>query len=121
MSESDKKSPPAMGPMKTRPFERNLALTKLGVSAGARIAAHELVNLFRGAGARAASDRTFYEARARQLADELGRLKGSVMKVGQMLSLYGQYFLPPEAVEVLAGLQDNTPPVPFRTLQPTLK
>lgn len=110
-----------MGALKTRPFERNLALTRLGVSAGTRIAAHEFANLFRGAKSRSASDRTFYLERARQLADELGRLKGSVMKVGQMLSLYGQYFLPAEAVEVLAGLQDNTPPVSFRSLQPILK
>lgn len=112
---------PSMGALKTRPWERNVALTKMGVSAGARIAAHEFANLFRGGKSRAESDRTFYVEQARALADELGRLKGSVMKVGQMLSLYGQYFLPPEAVDVLAGLQDDTPPVPFRDLEPTLR
>ena len=110
-----------MGPLKTRPFERNLALTRMGVTAGARIAAHEFANLFRGRASRADSNRTFYAGQARVLADELGQLKGSVMKVGQMLSLYGQYFLPPEAVEVLAGLQDNTPPVEWKSLAPVLK
>jgi predicted unusual protein kinase regulating ubiquinone biosynthesis (AarF/ABC1/UbiB family) len=108
-----------MSALKTRPFERNLALTRMGVSAGARIGLHEFANLFRSRDA--ARDSTFYVEQARRLADELGRLKGSVMKVGQMLSLYGQYFLPPEAVEVLAGLQDDTPPVEWRSLQPILK
>ena len=110
-----------MGALKTKPFERNLALTKMGVSAGFRIAGHEFANLFRGHDSKKSSDRTFYVEQARRLADELGRLKGSVMKVGQMLSLYGQYFLPPEAVDVLSTLQDDTPPVSFRSLQPVLK
>lgn len=118
----DRKTPRrSMSSLKTRPFERNLALTRMGVSAGARIAAHEFANLFRDRTSRVDSDRTFYAERARVLAEELGRLKGSVMKVGQMLSLYGQYFLPPEAVEVLASLQDDTPPVEWRALAPVLK
>lgn len=122
MADKNKLDPQiSMGSLKTRPWERNVALTRMGVSAGARIAAHELANLFRGDKARGDSDRSFYTEQARRLADELGRLKGSVMKVGQMMSLYGQYFLPPEAVEVLAGLQDDTPPVEWRALQPVLK
>lgn len=121
--DDDKKTggKPSMGALKTGPWERNVALTRMGVSAGAAIAVHEFANLFRGTASRTASDRTFYVEQARKLADELGRLKGSVMKVGQMLSLYGQYFLPPEAVEVLSGLQDDTPPVAWKSLEPVLK
>ena len=120
--DDDQKAPkPSMGALKTRPFERNVALARMGVAAGARIAAHEFANLFRGEKQRSESDRTFYVEQARRLAEELGRLKGSVMKVGQMLSLYGQYFLPREAVDVLAGLQDDTPPIEFSALQPVLK
>ncbi len=110
-----------MGPLKTRPWERNVALTRMGVAAGAQIAVHEFANLFRGTDSRHASDRAFYEEQARKLAGELGRLKGSVMKVGQMLSLYGQYFLPPEAVEVLASLHEDTPPVEWKAIEPVLK
>jgi predicted unusual protein kinase regulating ubiquinone biosynthesis (AarF/ABC1/UbiB family) len=120
MNDDRPKAPkPSMSSLKTRPFERNLALMRMGVSAGARIGAHEVANLFRSRDAR--REREFYVAQAGRLADELGRLKGSVMKVGQMLSLYGQYFLPPEAVEVLASLQDDTPPVEWRALQPILR
>ncbi len=110
-----------MGALKTSPWERNVALTRMGVAAGAKIAAHEFANLFRGRASKHASDHQFYAEQARHLAAELGRLKGSVMKVGQMLSLYGQYFLTPEAVEVLASLHDDTPPVEWKSLEPVLK
>jgi predicted unusual protein kinase regulating ubiquinone biosynthesis (AarF/ABC1/UbiB family) len=121
MEDEPEAAKPSMASLKTRPWERNVALTRMGVAAGARIAAHEFANLFRGRASRSASDRTFYAAQARHLAAELGRLKGSVMKVGQMLSLYGQYFLPPEAVEVLASLHDDTPPVDWRSIEPVIR
>jgi len=110
-----------MGSLKTRPLERNIALTKLGLGAGTKIVAHSIMNIFRGEVDRTEADREFYRKQATILADELGRLKGSVMKAGQMLSLFGQYFLPEEAVEVLADLQDDTPPVDWRVVGPALE
>lgn len=107
--------------LKTRPIERSIALTKLGVGAGAKIMAHSIANIFRGEQSRDSADREFYAQQAQVLADELGKLKGSVMKAGQMLSLYGQYFLPEEAVTVLAQLQDDTPPVDWRVVAPVLQ
>ncbi|MGH8428985.1 MAG: ABC1 kinase family protein, partial [Solimonas sp.] len=107
--------------LKTRPLERNLALTLLGLGAGSKIVAHSIANLFRDEAARHESDRSFYKQQAQVLADELGQLKGSVMKAGQMLSLYGQYFLPEEAVTVLSTLQDDTPPVDWKVVLPVLE
>ncbi len=107
--------------LKTSPFARNLAMARIGVVAGSQIAAHEALNLFRGKQARAVSDRSFYTRQAGYLRDELGQLKGSIMKVGQMLSLYGQYFMPPEAVSVLASLQDNTPAVSWSVVRPQIE
>lgn len=106
--------------LKTRAFDRNLAMARMGVIAGTQFAGHTVRNLFRGKEARAESDRGFYRDQATFLAEELGRLKGSVMKVGQMLSVYGQYFMPPEAIEVLRGLQDDSPPVAWSDLEPVL-
>src|SRR5581483_3684266 len=83
--------------------------------------AHSIANIFRGEIRRSEADRAFYRRQAKVLADELGRLKGSVMKAGQMLSLYAQYFLPAEAVEVLATLQENTQPVHWSLLKPVLE
>jgi len=107
--------------LKTKPLERNIALARLGMGAGAKIAAHSIANIFRGENRKTQADRDFYERQARILADELGKLKGSVMKAGQMLSLYGQYFLPEEAVAVLSQLQDNTPAVHWKVVAPVLQ
>ncbi len=111
----------SMSSIKTRPLERNIALTRLGLGAGSKIVAHSIANIFRGEVRRDEADRAFYQRQARVLADELGKLKGSVMKAGQMLSLYGQYFLPEEAVAVLSTLQDNTPAVDWKVVQPVLE
>lgn len=107
--------------LKTKPFERNIALTKLGLGAGSKIVAHSIANFFRGDLQRSDADREFYRRQAQILADELGNLKGSVMKAGQMLSLYGQYFLPEEAVTVLSSLQDDTAPVAWKVVAPVLE
>lgn len=110
-----------MSRLKTGAIERDLALTRLGIGTGTQIAAHSLFNVFRSASAREAADRDFYRRQARVLADQLGQLKGGVMKAGQMLSLYGQYFLPPEAVTVLSELQDSTQPVDWPVVAPVLE
>jgi len=112
---SDRRNRPLK--LKTSAFDRNLAMTRMGVVAGTQMAGHAFRNLFRSKDSRAEHDREFYRRQAEYLADELGRLKGSVMKVGQMLSVYGQYFMPPEAIEVLQSLQDDSPPVAWEELE----
>ena len=118
MSDPDEKT---LKKLKTNPLDRNLAMAKVGVVTGTQVLGHELGNLFRSKAGKEASDRAFYTKQAEYLADELGKLKGSVMKVGQMLSLYGQYFMPPEAVNVLASLQDDTPPVDWSVVFPIVE
>lgn len=118
---NDKGGKPSISSLKTGSLERSVALTKLGVGAGAKIFAHSIANIFRDETHRHYADRVFYRQQAQVLADELGKLKGSVMKAGQMLSLYGQYFLPEEAVSVLSSLQDDTPPVSWKVVQPVLE
>ena len=116
MSTRDKK----LTHLKTKPFERNLAIAKMGLGTGARLAAHTVGNFFRSGDTKEQASRTFYAEQAAYLASELGQLKGSVMKAGQMLSVYGQYFLPEEAVEVLSTLQDSTQPVDWSVIEPEL-
>ena len=53
-----------MSALKTKPFERNLALTKLGIGTGGRFVAHSMANAFRSAEGRKAADQTFYVERA---------------------------------------------------------
>lgn len=58
---------------------------------------------------------------ARLLIETLGRLKGAAMKVGQLLSLEAGDFLPPEVVEVLAKLQDQSVAMDFQQVEGLLK
>ncbi|MDO9452672.1 MAG: AarF/ABC1/UbiB kinase family protein [Stagnimonas sp.] len=121
---TDEKQPsgkPSIARLKTGSFERNFALARLGVGAGAKIAVHSLSNIFRGEVSKSEADRDFYSIQAKVLADELGQLKGSVMKAGQMLAMFGDYFMPHEAVEVLSQLQDDTPPVAWKQVAPQLR
>ncbi len=53
---------------------------------------------------------------AGRIAETLGELKGGAMKIGQMLSLHDG-LMPPEAAEVLRGLQQQAPAVPFDAMQ----
>jgi predicted unusual protein kinase regulating ubiquinone biosynthesis (AarF/ABC1/UbiB family) len=61
------------------------------------------------------------EEQAAEITRELGSLKGSVMKVGQLLSMYGEYFLPPQVNKILKCLQASTPPLDWVTIEPYLK
>lgn len=106
--------------LKTGSFDRNAAMARMGMMAGAQFAGHTLGNMFRSKESKERRNRDFYVRQAQFLADELGQLKGSVMKVGQMLSVYGQYFMPPEAIEVLRSLQDDSPPVAWEELEPVV-
>lgn len=49
---------------------------------------------------------------ATELVRSLGRLKGAAMKVGQLLSLEGADFLPPEVLEILSQLRDSGSALP---------
>lgn len=62
----------------------------------------------------------YLKKQARLWADELGQLKGSAMKVGQMLSVYGEHFLPPKANEFLRTLQKDSPAVDWAVMKKQL-
>lgn len=112
---------PGLSDLKTSPFQRNMALTRLGFGAGTQLVRHSFRNMFRDESQREAANREFFAEQARELADRLGELKGTVMKAGQMMSLYGQYFLPEEAVAALSELHDDSPPVQWPVIERTLR
>ncbi|MCO4795287.1 MAG: hypothetical protein KC493_16330, partial [Bacteriovoracaceae bacterium] len=49
-----------------------------------------------------------FEGQVEDIVHELGLMKGSIMKAGQMLSLHAGEFLPEEARNVLKTLENNT-------------
>lgn len=54
------------------------------------------------------------------LVKELGQLKGTAMKVGQTLSMYGEHLLPKEVNDILKKLQQEAPPLQFERLKEVL-
>lgn len=107
-SKSDDQAKRRVQRIKTGSFERRLSLTRAGLMAGTRMATHFTTNLFASKDVREERNRRMLSRQARYLADELGNLKGSVVKIGQMMALYGEHFLPVEVTEALHTLEDRT-------------
>jgi predicted unusual protein kinase regulating ubiquinone biosynthesis (AarF/ABC1/UbiB family) len=106
--------------IKSGALSRGLALAKLSVSAGARAASYAIGNVLGDEQSKADRLKELISSQAEALARELGQLKGSLMKAGQMLSTYGEYFLPPEANEFLKTLQNQSPPVEWKEIERVL-
>jgi len=66
------------------------------------------------------SDSEQSDLRWDQISNELGRMKGLMMKVGQMAS-YIEGSLPPEARPFLSKLQRQSEPLPFETVQAVIE
>jgi predicted unusual protein kinase regulating ubiquinone biosynthesis (AarF/ABC1/UbiB family) len=94
--------------IKTGSFERRLSLTKAGLVAGTRMAGQYTATLFSSKEVKANSRKRALSREALYLAGELGKLKGSVVKIGQIMALYGEHFLPVEVTEALHTLEEKT-------------
>ena len=60
-------------------------------------------------------------ANARRLAGSLSSMRGAAMKLGQLLSLESEDFLPPEAASALASLRDAADAMPSSQLRGVLQ
>lgn len=107
--------------IKTGSFERRLSLTKAGLFAGTRMGAHMATNWFGGKENREARHKAMMSSQAKFLVDELGQLKGSVVKIGQVMALYGEHFLPDEVTEALHTLEDQTTSLEWPAIEKVLK
>src|SRR5689334_14830078 len=90
--------------IKSGALSRGLALARVSVSAGARAASHAVGSLFASEEEKTESFKAMLKGQINMLAKELGQLKGSLMKVGQLISVYGEHFLPPELNNALKSL-----------------
>ncbi len=60
-------------------------------------------------------------AQTEMLTTELSELKGSLMKAGQQLSVYGEHFFSPEVNAILKQLQAQSAPLEWGPIEHTLK
>jgi len=105
---SDKHFTQSVKRIKTGSFERRFSLAKAGFLAGAKFGMASAANLFSRGDERERKQKELLSEQARYLADELGKLKGSVVKIGQMMALYGEHFLPEEVTDALHTLEEQT-------------
>lgn len=89
-------------------FDRSLSLAKIAFSTGTQIASEHIQKSL-NSGSQEELWKKVLAKNASYFTKELGELKGSLMKAGQMLSMYGEHFLPAEANDFLKTLQSDSP------------
>jgi len=107
--------------LKTSGFDRRMSIAKTSLNIGRRWAGNSVSGMFLNKEARTARNQAFMETQANYLASELGKLKGSVVKIGQMLAIYGEHILPPEITRALQTLNDDTATLTWPTMEQTLR
>ncbi|MBZ2167210.1 ABC1 kinase family protein [Marinobacter sp. F4216] len=118
---SSRRSGKSVSRIKTGSFERRLSLTRAGLFAGTRMASHMATNWIGSKEKREEKHRAMLSNQARFLVHELGQLKGSVVKIGQVMALYGEHFLPEEVTEALHTLEDQTTSLEWPAIEKVLK
>jgi predicted unusual protein kinase regulating ubiquinone biosynthesis (AarF/ABC1/UbiB family) len=106
--------------LRTGSVSRSFSLAGLGLRAGAKAAGHAMGNLFASEAVQTLRKKAHFIEQAAMLTKELGELKGSLMKAGQMLSVYGEHFLPPEVNQLLKTLQSDSAPVEWEEMKKVL-
>lgn len=107
--------------VKTGAFERRFSMAKAGFVAGTMLAAQSAGNLFTRKEERADRQSQILSRQALYLAEEIGKLKGSIVKIGQMMALYGEHFLPREVTDALHTLEDDTAALEWATIYQELQ
>lgn len=107
--------------LKTGAFERRLSIAKASIVAGTRMAASAASSAFSAPEDRATARREALAQQAEYLVNEIGQLKGSVVKIGQMMALYGEHFLPEEITQALHKLNDSTAAMSWTALEPYVR
>ena len=94
---------------------RGLSLSFAGARAGGIFA---LDSALKKLGARDTHADARLDQAARRFARRLGELKGSYVKIGQLLALLGEHYLPRPLTRALHDLESQTTPLPWSAMRP---
>jgi predicted unusual protein kinase regulating ubiquinone biosynthesis (AarF/ABC1/UbiB family) len=110
-----------MKEIKTGRWSRQWHIAQAGLKAGLGWAGGQLRTVgLSGDELMDARERIAYEQAAAWVA-ELGKLKGSVVKMGQILATYGDYCLPPPIAYALHQLEADTQPLSWLAIRPEIE
>ncbi|SRR6056297_921718 len=107
--------------LKDKTMPRSLALSLAGLRAGGALAVDSAVQRVTGRTAGDAATSSMARREARRFVQELGRLKGTYIKIGQMLALFGEQFLPAVLVDALRDLSDQTEALHWDALESSVR
>ncbi|KAM9988121.1 hypothetical protein ACTFIZ_003480 [Dictyostelium cf. discoideum] len=62
----------------------------------------------------------FTDTNAERMAESFSRMRGAALKIGQVLSIQDESFLPPKFVEILDRVRKNANPIPLEQLYNTM-
>ncbi len=117
--------PPEAKKLPTGRVARTARIGGLVTGQGVRWAGMRAANRVRTPERAAVAERERTAALVHELIDQLGRMRGAAMKVGQMISMVELEGLPDEQQDELqrklATLRDGIPPVPFARLEKLLR
>lgn len=100
--------------------DRQMALAKVSLRIGSRWLGNKARSAFMTDGEKAHAEKVFWQKNADYLADELSKLKGSAVKIGQMLALYGEPILPSTLIDALHRLDAHNNALPWHSIQPII-
>lgn len=102
--------------LKRKAIPRSLSVSLAGIRAGGALAVDSAVQkvIRRSSDG---DDSEFARREARRFVRELGKLKGTYVKIGQMLASFGEQFLPSVLVDALRDLADQTEPLHWDALE----
>jgi predicted unusual protein kinase regulating ubiquinone biosynthesis (AarF/ABC1/UbiB family) len=108
------------GSLKRRAISRSLSVSLAGLRAGGALAVDGAMQKLKG---RKSGDENseFARREAQRFVRELGKLKGTYVKIGQMMALFGEHFLPPVLAEAMHDLGDKTEPMGWESIEPVLR
>jgi predicted unusual protein kinase regulating ubiquinone biosynthesis (AarF/ABC1/UbiB family) len=113
--------PPEAGKLPTGRIGRTARVGGLVTGQGLRWAGMRTANRLRSPERAEAAQRERTAALVDELVEQLGRMRGAAMKVGQMISMVEFDGLPEDQRQALqtklASLRDDVPPVPFAKLE----
>ena len=94
--------------LKTSSVDRRLSIAKASLLAGTRWATASATSIFSSEEEKEKKRKKAMAEQAHYLVSEIGKLKGSIVKIGQMMALYGEHFLPEEITQALHTLNNQT-------------
>ena len=105
------------GVLQKNPLLRSLNISLAGARTGSAFIADKALNKL----VPSRNTNPLLAKEAKRLVSRLGQMKGTYVKVGQMLALVGEYVLPPELTEALHTLESATEPLPWSSVQNQLQ